>query len=68
MWVYKYKFDEDGWLVKHKARLVARGDLQHTNFDTYVATLAARLFRLLMALVASFDLNTRQYDSNSMAI
>ena len=63
MWVYKYKFDEDGWLVKHKARLVARGDLQHTNFDTYAATLAARLFRFLMALVASFDLNTRQYDA-----
>ena len=28
MWVFSYKFDEDGYLCKHKARLVVRGDLQ----------------------------------------
>jgi hypothetical protein len=28
MWVLTYKFDEDGFLYKHKGRLVARGDLQ----------------------------------------
>ena len=27
MWVFTYKFDEDRYLLKHKARLVARGDL-----------------------------------------
>jgi hypothetical protein len=27
MWVFTYKFDEDGFLVKYKARLVVRGDL-----------------------------------------
>ena len=63
MWVYKYKFDEQGWLIKFKARLVARGDLQHTDMDTYAATLAARLFRFLMAITAAFDLETRQYDA-----
>ena len=63
MWTYRYKFDEFGWLAKFKARLVARGDLQHTNIDTYAATLAAQLFRFLMALTASFDLETRQYDA-----
>ena len=63
MWTYKYKFDEFGWLIKFKARLVARGDLQHTDMDTFAATLAARLFRFLMALTANFDLETRQYDA-----
>ena len=63
MWVFRYKFDENGWLVKFKARLVARGDLQKTDMDTYAATLAARLFRFLMALVAFFGLETRQYDA-----
>ena len=63
MWVYRYKFDENGWLVKFKARLVARGDLQQTAMDTFAATLAARLFRFLMALVAAFGLETRQYDA-----
>ena len=27
-WVWKYKFDEDGYLTKHKARLCVRGDLE----------------------------------------
>src|SRR6266536_4283926 len=27
MWVLSYKFDEDGYLDRYKARLVARGDL-----------------------------------------
>jgi hypothetical protein len=27
MWVFTYKFDEDGYLLKYKARLVVRGDL-----------------------------------------
>jgi len=41
MWVFTYKFDQDGYLLKHKARLVARGDLHYTAKDTYAATLAA---------------------------
>jgi hypothetical protein len=44
MWVFTYKFDENGYLLKHKARLVVRGDLQEQYSDTYAATLAARLF------------------------
>lgn len=61
--VFKYKFDEQGWLIKRKARLVARGDLQHTDMDTFAATLAARIFRTILSLVAAFDLETRQYDA-----
>ncbi|KAF1936195.1 hypothetical protein EJ02DRAFT_427716 [Clathrospora elynae] len=41
MWVFTYKFDEDGYLFKYKAWLVVRGDLQEAWGDTYAATLAA---------------------------
>ena len=62
MWTFLYKFDEDGFLYKFKARLVARGDLQYTEEDTYAATLAAQIFRAMIAIGAAFDLDTRQYD------
>ena len=62
-WVFKYKFDDQGFLTKYKARLCAWGDLQNTEEDTYAATLAARIFRALMALTAAFVLKTRQYDA-----
>jgi hypothetical protein len=62
-WVFRYKVDEKGFVIKHKARLCARGDLQTTYQDTYAATLASRIFRALMAITAAFDLETRQYDA-----
>lgn len=62
-WVFKYKFDEQGFLLKFKARLCARGDMQQTAADTFAATLAIRIFRALMAIVAAFGLETRQYDA-----
>src|SRR5436305_11899272 len=63
MWVFTYKFDQDGYLIKYKARLVARGDLQYTIEDTYTATLIAQIFRAIIAIIAAFDLETRQYDT-----
>jgi hypothetical protein len=62
MWVFTYKFDEDGYLTKFKARLVVRGDLQQVYEDTYAATLAARIFRFLVALMAAYCLKAFQYD------
>jgi hypothetical protein len=56
MWVFTYKFDEDRYLYKFKARLVVRGDLQQDYGDTYAATLAAKIFRCLIALAAAFNL------------
>lgn len=52
-----------GFLTRYKARPCARGDMQHTEQDTYAATLAALIFRALMAIVAAFDLEPRQYDA-----
>jgi hypothetical protein len=58
MWVYMYKFDEDGYLYKFKAGLVVRGDLQRDYGDA----LAANIFRCLIALGAAFNLELYQYD------
>ena len=56
-WVFTYKLDTNGYLVKFKARICVRGDLQPRNDrDTYAATLAARIFRALMAMTAAYDL------------
>ena len=50
--------------MKHKARLVVQGDLQpKTDKDTYAATLAARVFRVIIALYAYFDLEAKQLDA-----
>ncbi len=63
-WVFTYKNDSDGYLTKYKARIVVRGDLQDADpQDVYAATLASKVFRVLMALVAAFHLETRQLDA-----
>jgi hypothetical protein len=63
-WVFKYKFDSEGYLVKLKARLCVRGDLQiQGRDDTYAATLAAKSFRALMAICAIFNLDAYQHDA-----
>jgi hypothetical protein len=41
IWVYANKFDEDGFFINFKARLVARGNLYKTEEETYATTLAA---------------------------
>lgn len=63
-WVFKYKFDVDGFLEQGKARLCVRGDLQpvDTLQSTYAATLAAKSFRVAMAMAARFDLEIEQFD------
>ena len=64
MWVFIYKFDEDGWLEKYKARLVVRRDLyQNDQQETYAATLATRVFRTLIVVVVHFDLDIFQLDA-----
>ena len=63
-WIYRYKFDKHGYLIKLKARICVRGDLQeHSEKDTYAATLAGRSFRSLMAIAARWDLEMRRYDA-----
>ena len=63
-WVFTYKSDAEGMLVRCRSRLVVRGDLQEddTILSTYAATLASRSFRMGMAIAAHFDLEVKQYD------
>ena len=58
-----YKYDKHSRLTKYKARLVVRRDQQKdTNKDIYTATLAKRSFRILIVIVARFDLELLQYN------
>ena len=64
MWVFTYKFDLDGFLYKYKARLCVRGDLQHSiHYDNIVATLVAKVFQALIAIIAAFGLYALQLDA-----
>jgi len=50
-------------LDRYKARICVRGDLQpFSDKDNYTATLVAKVFRALMAIVAYFDLEAVQID------
>ena len=61
--MFTYKFDTDGYLVKFKAHICIQGDLQRlSEKDTYAVTLAAKIFRAIMAIVAAFNLETWQCD------
>jgi len=64
MWVFTYKFDKVGYLLKVKARLVVRGDQQRKGAveNTYASTLAGKSFRTLITIAARFDMELIQYD------
>ena len=63
MWVFEYKFDDDGYLLKFKSRLVARGDkMPPSDKRTRSDTFAARAARALLAIMAAFDLDARHLD------
>ena len=64
IWVYKYKFEDKGFLKQAKARLCVQGNKQIlTHAETRAATLASRCFRTLMALTAAFGLDMKQFDA-----
>ena len=50
IWIFTYKFDSNGYLLKFKARICARGDLLESEDDPYAATLASQSFRAMMAI------------------
>ena len=65
-WVFKYKLDASGYLLRCKARLCVRGDLQpisETFGNTRATTLTMRSFRMLAAIAAKFDLDAEQLDA-----
>ncbi|WVZ71725.1 hypothetical protein U9M48_020273 [Paspalum notatum var. saurae] len=67
-WVYKVKRDERGEVVRHKARLVARGFVQREGVDfNEVFAPVARMesVRLLLALAATRGWNVHHMDVKS---
>jgi hypothetical protein len=62
-WKFKLKRDSSGSIVKYKARLVARGDMQHLDFATgFAPTVRYTTLRVLLVLACHYDLETDQMD------
>ena len=67
-WVYKVKKDEYGTIVKHKARLVARGFVQREGIDfeeVFAPVARMESVRLLLALAAAKDWGVHHLDVKS---
>ncbi|KAL6175649.1 hypothetical protein ACLB2K_052288 [Fragaria x ananassa] len=64
-WVYKTKTNADGSIERFKAKLVAKGFTQQEWIDyneTYSPVSTKDAFRLIMALVAHFNMELHQMD------
>ena len=64
-WVFTPKYNSDGSLERYKARLVAKGFTQEEGIDytkTFSPVSKKDSFRVVMALVAHFDLELHQMD------
>lgn len=64
-WVFKTKRDENGRIERHKARLVAKGFTQKEGIDyteTFSPVSTKDSFRIIMALVAHFNMELHQMD------
>ena len=64
-WIFKIKRDSKGNTERYKARLVAKGFTQREGIDyneTFSPVSSKDSFRIIMALVAHFDLELHQMD------
>ncbi|GKV41844.1 hypothetical protein SLEP1_g49325 [Rubroshorea leprosula] len=64
-WIYKTKKDAKGKIKRFKARLVAKGYIQKEGIDyreTFSMVSSKDSFRIIMALIAHFDLELHQMD------
>ena len=64
-WVYTWKVDEHGWVVKDKSRLVARGFKQCEGVyfsETFAPTVSSSCVRLLSAIACHCDLDFCYFD------
>ena len=64
-WIYKTKRNSSGNIEQYKARLVVKGFTQNEGIDyheTFSPVSKKDSFRIIMALVAHFDLELHQMD------
>ncbi|KAG8488952.1 hypothetical protein CXB51_016966 [Gossypium anomalum] len=64
-WIFKTKKDANGNVERYKARLIAKGYTQKEGIDfteTFSPVSSKDSFRIIMALVAHFDLELHQMD------
>ena len=64
-WIFKTKRDSKGNIVRYKERLVAKGFTQKEDIDykeTFSPVSSKDSFRIIMALVAHYDLELHQMD------
>ncbi|KAJ9561618.1 hypothetical protein OSB04_006778 [Centaurea solstitialis] len=64
-WVFKTKLDQNGNVERYKARLVAKGFTQNKGVDykeTFSPVSRKESLRIVLALVAHFDLELHQMD------
>ena len=64
-WVYTWKVDEHGWVVRTKLRLVARGFKQREGVDfneMFAPTVSSSGVRLLSAFACECDLDICHFD------
>ena len=64
-WVYKTKLNSQGNIERYKARLVAKGFMQREGIDyneTFSPVSCKDSFRIIIALVAHYDLELHQMD------
>jgi hypothetical protein len=64
-WIYQTKYDSQGNVERFKARLVAKGFTQREGIDyneTFSPVSCKDSFRIIMALVAHYDLELHQMD------
>ncbi|KAK4694238.1 putative transposase, partial [Phenoliferia sp. Uapishka_3] len=67
-WVLLIKRDDEGNVIKYKARLVARGDMQTPGVDyveTFAPTVRLASICVIYALAAELNLELRQFDVSS---
>jgi hypothetical protein len=64
-WIFIHKSDFEDFLFKYKARIVIRDDLQKVNNaqNVYAATLASKIFRIMMTFVADFHFKIKQLNA-----
>ncbi|RVX09496.1 Retrovirus-related Pol polyprotein from transposon TNT 1-94 [Vitis vinifera] len=64
-WIFKTKWDSKGNIVKYKARLAVKGFTQKEGIDykeTFSPVSSKDSFRIIMALMADYDLELHQMD------